>query len=189
MTRTLSASSSPVSASTGAPFIPSRRRLCRIRSCFLQTRNLASILILKDAAPRLPGGGEVSSMARTIPSRGARPRGALPGPRRIPCRRLAAGLWPSIGSGRRARWSPGRCSSGVPMWPPRSPERELAGIVERVTRPLQVPGEGLHREGEPQDRLGELSGRGPFLAHQRDGGAASTLVSRAARSSWSAAAT
>src|SRR5215217_7455381 len=53
----------------------------------------------------------------------------------------------------------------------RGPERELTGILERLIRPLQVPGEGLHRESEPQDRLGELSGRGSFLAHQRDGSA------------------
>src|SRR5918998_4713928 len=41
---------------------------------------------------------------------------------------------------------------------PCSPEREVAGIVERVARLLQMRGESLYSEGELQDRLGKLSG-------------------------------
>ena len=71
---------------------------------------------------------------------------------------------------------------------PRGLEREASSIVERVIRLLQVRGESLYREGEPQDRLGELPGAGPFSRTIVTAARASTRVLRTARSRWSAAA-
>jgi hypothetical protein len=53
---------------------------------------------------------------------------------------------------------------------PCGPERELAGIMERVIWLLKVPNKGLYRQGELQDSLGELPGGGSSLAHHRHGG-------------------
>ena len=95
--------------------------------------------------------------------------------------------WPSSGSGRRARWSPGRCSfRAQPLLPlrPRARSRgHRAGDPAAPGTRRGPPPQGL-APGSPRRAL---QGRLLFSRTSVTAARASTRVLRTARSSWSAA--
>src|SRR5687768_13280075 len=100
--------------------------------------NRAYIAVIKN--------GFLALITVTPSSRDAHLRGVLRGLRPDSCRRLATSRWPSNGSGRRARWSPGRCTSRARSLLPLRPQART-----RLYRVGDLAALGIRRAPLPQE--------------------------------------